>query len=176
MEYFDVYDINRKKTGKIIKRGDRLQKGEYHLFVQVWIMNSDGLFLSEQRSKNKTYPLVWCASGGNAIVGEDGLACAIREIKEELGIDIREYDGGLFDSRVYEEDNQSYFCDSFLYYIDKPAEEYIIQREEIEKVEYKSMDEIRQLMKENKYFVYDEDYLSYLEEKSKEIRNKKSAF
>ena len=52
-EYWDVYDINRQKTGKIIKRGQRLNDDEYHLFVQVWLINKEGLFLSQERSERE---------------------------------------------------------------------------------------------------------------------------
>lgn len=41
MELWDVYDINRNKTGKIIDRrsGERLKDGEYHLVVEAIIIN-----------------------------------------------------------------------------------------------------------------------------------------
>ena len=164
-EYWDVYDINRNKTGKKIKRGDRLQSDEYHLFVQVWLKNKDGKFLSQKRSKYVKWPHMWCANGGNAISGEDGYACARREILEELSIDIKDLEGGFIDSRLYFEDNQNYFCDSFLYYIDKEIKDIKFQEEEIEELKFMDMDEIITLMKKGDYFIYDEDYLEMIRKK-----------
>ena len=31
MEQWDIYDINRNKTGRIMNRGEELKNGEYHL-------------------------------------------------------------------------------------------------------------------------------------------------
>ena len=55
-----------------------------HLFVQVWLINKEGLFLSQERSENISWPLMWCANGGNAKMGEDAYTCARREVLEEL--------------------------------------------------------------------------------------------
>ena len=162
IEYWDVYDINRNKTGKIIKNIEKLLSNEYHLFVQVWIMNDKGLFLSQQRAKNMKWPLMWCANGGNAKAGEDSYTCAKREIKEELDLDLDTLEGKLFDSRIYKEDGQNYFCDSYIYICNKSESEYNFQKEEIEKLEYMSIDKIIDLMEKGKYFVYDEDYLKIL--------------
>jgi len=42
MELFEVYDINRQKTAKIIDRNgnEKLQEGEYHIVVEAVIINS----------------------------------------------------------------------------------------------------------------------------------------
>ncbi len=42
MELWDVYDINRNKTGKTAARGEVLPEGGYHLVVHVCIIGSDG--------------------------------------------------------------------------------------------------------------------------------------
>ena len=170
IEYWDIYDIHKQKTGKIIKRGDKLQDGEYHLFVQVWLVNHEGKFLSQERSEKIKWPLMWCASGGNAKCGEDGITCAIREIKEELDIDITKLNGALFDTRVYIEDNQNYFCDSFIFYCDRKLKDYYFQEEEIKSLDYKDVKEIRSLMKKGMFFTYDSDYLDILDQISKEIK------
>lgn len=39
-EFWDIYDVNRIKKGKLHKRGDYMHKGEYHLIVHVSIKNS----------------------------------------------------------------------------------------------------------------------------------------
>ena len=59
MELWDIYDIDKKLTGKVIDRHsqDKLKEGEYHLVVEAVIINSNGEILLSKRSelKNK-YP------------------------------------------------------------------------------------------------------------------------
>ena len=52
------------------------------------------------------------------MAGEDSYTGAIREVKEELGLDLTNHKGYLFDSSLYEEENQKYWCDTYLYFID----------------------------------------------------------
>lgn len=172
IEYFDIYDINRNKTNKIIKRGERMKGDEYHIFVQVWILNSKGKFLVQQRSKFVKDPLVWCSNGGNVISGEESFDCARREILEELSLDINELNGGLFDSRIYKENGQNYFCDSYLYEYNGKISEIKFQKEEIRKLKYMRMKKIKSLMNKKKFFIYDDDYLNFLEEEA----NKKTKY
>ncbi|HBL84388.1 MAG: hypothetical protein A2Y17_04825 [Clostridiales bacterium GWF2_38_85] len=49
-EYWDILDENGNKTGCLHERGKIMQKGEYHLVAQVWIMNGKGEFLISRRS------------------------------------------------------------------------------------------------------------------------------
>ena len=44
MEYWDLYDKERNKLNKIVKRGDKLQDDEYHIVINAWIRNSKNEF------------------------------------------------------------------------------------------------------------------------------------
>ena len=88
MEQWDIYDKNFAKTGKTICRGEKLQDDEYHLVVNAWIINKKGEFLITQRNANKSHPYMWECTGGSALQGENDIDACVREIKEELGIDI----------------------------------------------------------------------------------------
>ncbi len=91
MEEWDVYDINRRPTGKIICRDkEDLQSGEYHLVVDVWIVNDKHQFLIQKRAlSKKAYPGKWAQSAGGAVIrGEDSFEGCLRETKEELGISL----------------------------------------------------------------------------------------
>ena len=112
IEYWDVYDKNKQKTGRLMKRGELLKEDEYHLIVHIWIKNSKGEFLIQQRSETVKNPLVWSATGGSVVAGEDSYTGAIREVKEELGLDLTNHNGYLFDSSLYEEENQKYLQES----------------------------------------------------------------
>ena len=53
IEKRDLYDINRKLTGKTIFKGEAIPDGKYITVVLVFIQNSEGKFLIQKRSPNK---------------------------------------------------------------------------------------------------------------------------
>lgn len=88
-EIWDLYNENRELLGKDHVRGEQLPIDGYHLVVHVWIRNSKGEYLISQRSANRpTYPLMWECVDGSVVKGEDSLQGALREAKEEFGIDL----------------------------------------------------------------------------------------
>lgn len=95
-ECWDVYDFRRRKTGLVHRRGDPMRADEYHLVVQVWIRNRHGQWLISQRAPGKSEPLKWEPTGGSVLAGEDSLAGALREAREELGVSLDPARGQLF--------------------------------------------------------------------------------
>lgn len=88
-EIWDLYDENRELLGKDHVRGEQLPIGGYHLVVHVWIRNSKGEYLIAQRSANRpTFPSMWECVDGSVVKGEDSLQGVLREVKEEVGIDL----------------------------------------------------------------------------------------
>lgn len=92
-EMWDVYDKDRNLTGRKHRRGDFLAKGDYHLTVHVWMQNSRGEFLITKRSPNKGFPNMWESTGGSALAGDDSLAAALREVREETGLKLQPENG-----------------------------------------------------------------------------------
>ena len=90
IEYWDIYDENRNKTGRIYRRGDEMQSGDYHLVIHVCIFNSKNELLIQRRHPDKIgWPGIWdISAAGSALQDEDSRMAAIREVKEELGIEI----------------------------------------------------------------------------------------
>ena len=86
MEYNDIYDQNRNKTGRTHVRGTPWKKGEYGLVVCVWVCDGAGKVLLTRRAPEKTYPGTWENSGGAAQAGEDSRQAIARELFEETGI------------------------------------------------------------------------------------------
>ena len=88
-EIWDLYNENRELLGKDHVRGEQLPIDGYHLVVHVWIRNSKGEYLISQRSANRmTFPLIWECVDGSVVKGEDSLQGALREAKEEVGVDL----------------------------------------------------------------------------------------
>ena len=65
MELWDIYDIDRVRTGRVAQRGKPaseggLGEGEYHLVVHICVFNGRGQLLLQQRQKDKEgYPNLW---------------------------------------------------------------------------------------------------------------------
>lgn len=87
-EFWDVYDENKKKTGKTAERGVyEFENGEYHLVVQAIILNTKNEILITKRAPFKKFGGMWECNGGSVIRGETSLEGILREVKEELGIE-----------------------------------------------------------------------------------------
>ena len=95
-EFWDIYDKNRKPTGRTVERGKPMRQDEYHIVVNVWIKNSKGQWLISKRTANKHFPLLWEPTGGSAVAGESSFDAALRETREELGIELDPKKGTLF--------------------------------------------------------------------------------
>ena len=89
-EYWDIYDKNRKKTGKIVERGVyEFEPGEYHIVVTGIILNSKNEILITKRAEHKKFGLMWECNGGSVLAGETSLQGVIRELKEEVGVEFK---------------------------------------------------------------------------------------
>lgn len=100
-EIWDLYNENRELLGKDHIRGKKLPIDSYHLVVHVWIRNSKGEYLISQRSANRpTFPSMWETVGGSVVKGEDSLQGAIREAKEEVGVDLVPENGKVLFTKI----------------------------------------------------------------------------
>lgn len=155
-EMWDVYDENRQKTGRLHRRGDMMPKGDYHLVVHIWLMNSRGEFLLTKRAPNKGFPGMWECTGGSALAGDDSLAAAVREAKEETGLTLDPANGRIM---LYHgcADN---FCDIWLFREDHDLAEVVLQPGETVDAKFAARDEIYRMYREGELVPF--DYLDRL--------------
>lgn len=151
MEYWDLYNKNREKINKIVKRGDKLGDEEYHLVTNVWIRNSKNEFLITKRVGNKSHPYMWECTGGSALSGENSLNAAMREVKEELGIDLNKNNGKLIGTKLRYYPNCPDILDVWIFYADILIENVVCQEEEVCGVMWASVGKIKQLYNDNKF-------------------------
>lgn len=91
MEKWELFDINGNSLNIIQDSNINLKSKEYHLYVDIWVMNEKKEVLITLRSKNKeTAPNMWENTGGSVWAGEKLRQAAVRELYEETGIIIRE--------------------------------------------------------------------------------------
>lgn len=106
MEKWDLYTKYREKTGEEYIRQSEcmIPEERYHLVVHVWIRNSSGEYLISQRAATRpTFPLSWECVGGSVLAGESSIEGAVREVKEEVGIELNPAKGKLVFSKIRNE-------------------------------------------------------------------------
>ena len=134
MELWDIYDKDKKPTGRTMKRNDWcLKEGEYHLSVLGVIQRPDGKYLITKRAADKAWaPGLWEVSGGAAIAGETSEEAVKREILEETGLDVTNAEGGFLFSYHRENpgEGDNYFVDVYKYHMDFTEEDIKLQTEE----------------------------------------------
>ena len=151
MEYWNLYDYEGKKKKKLAIRGTKLNDDDFHLVVNVWIMNDKNEFLITQRSVNKSHPLMWECTGGSALIGETSKEAAIRETKEELGIDVSESEATFIGRTRRYYKNCPDILDVWLFKKDVSLNDVSIQIEEVNDVMWASSKEIKQLFLEGRF-------------------------
>ena len=151
MEYWDLYNYNGLKKKKKAIRGSKLNNDEFHLVVNAWIVNDKGEFLITQRSANKSHPLMWECTGGSALMGETSLQAAIREVNEELGLDVSGKDAIFIgESRRFYE-NCPDILHVWLFKDNSDLNKVKIQVEEVNDVMWASRETILSLFNDNKF-------------------------
>ncbi|MBQ7900775.1 MAG: NUDIX hydrolase, partial [Clostridia bacterium] len=70
-EYWDILDEQRQLMNKLHKRGTPLKRGEFHLVVDIVVINTDGRVLIDRRSpKKRNCPNYWEFTSGSVLAGE----------------------------------------------------------------------------------------------------------
>ena len=89
-EYVDILDDEGQHTGIVVAKSEAHKKGLFHPTVHIWFFTRDGRVLLQQRGENKeTFPRLWDVSvAGHISAGEEVLNAALREIEEEIGLEI----------------------------------------------------------------------------------------
>lgn len=127
MELWDVYDKNRVKTGRTHRRGIPLPLGDYHLVVNIWILNNIGEIFLTLRHPDKPWGNFWECTGGSILAGENSLQGALREVSEEIGIKLNGEDGILLSTERREND----FVDTWLFKKDIKLSDITFQQGEV---------------------------------------------
>ena len=159
IDFWDIYDSDKKPTGRTMKRNDwHLKDGEYHLTVLGVIQRTDGRFLITKRVMTKAWaPGHWEVSGGAAMAGESSAEAVRREVLEETGLDVNNFDGGyLF---TYRRDNpgegDNYFVDVYRFTGDFDEKNVHLQAEETAGFRFATPDEIKELGNQGIFLHYD---------------------
>jgi isopentenyl-diphosphate delta-isomerase len=101
-EIFDVVDDRDQVIGSST-RAEAHRQGLKHRAVHVLVFNRRGeVFLQKRSMKKDTFPGAWdSSSSGHLDQGEDYDACAVRELREELGLAVAQPPARLFKLEAY---------------------------------------------------------------------------
>lgn len=159
MEYWDIYDKDKKKTGRVMERNNWcLKDDEYHLTVLGVVARSDGRFLITKRVMSKAWaPGWWEVSGGAAMAGEESFDAVVREVKEETGLDVSSQDGGYM--FTYHRENpgkgDNYFVDVYRFVLDFDESDLKLQEAETDGFMFATLEEIEKLAEQGIFLHYD---------------------
>ncbi len=157
-ELMDILDQNRNKTGRITERSIPMKKGEYHLAVSVWIKNDAGEYLISKRSPmKKISPNMWETTGGVVMSGEDSLSAALREVREELGIELSAENGRIVKQYTYPHvtDDGAAHIDVWLFCQNVDINTVVLQKEETCDAMWANVERIRLMAARKLMFDYD---------------------
>lgn len=145
MEFLSIYDNNKQKTPKKIQRGVKPKENEHILITIIIIENNDNKYLVQKTSKEKGNNYAF--TGGHVTYNETSEDAIIREVKEELGIDISK-------ERIkYVTDIELGIPFMDIYYLkdDIKLKDLTLQEEEVESLNYLTKEEIEALIRNNKF-------------------------
>ena len=176
MEYFDVVDEDGKPTGAVVSRETAHKEGIPHRTSHVWIVkkNDKGYdILMQKRSLNKdSFPGMYdTSSAGHIRAGDEPVASAIRELKEELGITAEASQLlyiGKFHGRYSKEFHGSMFNDNeipyvFLFQGNVDIDQLTLQEEEVDEVRWFDMETVwEEIQHSRKRFCVPSEGLSIL--------------
>ena len=146
MEYNDIYDKYRNRTGRQHLRGTRWGIGEYGLVVCVWVYDGKGNLLLTRRAPGKSFAGTWENSGGAAIAGETSRQAIARELFEETGIRAEEEEFELLSSGMDRNTHYDYYCIKR----NTPLSQIVLLPGETDDVQWATFEQIRSMIAEKK--------------------------
>lgn len=156
-ELIDVLDENGVKTGKVLDRGAIHKNGLWHRAIAVAIINGKQEILLQQRAENKEKNAgMWDISvAGHISAGQSSRDAALREISEEIGMDINknelEY---IFSYRMKQKISDEFIENQFYdFYIVKNDNINVanikIQESELQDIKFVGLNTLNKMIDEN---------------------------
>lgn len=144
MEILDLYNEKRELTGETMVRGEKIPKGRFKLYSVIWIKNSQNKFLVQKRSvKNRDGLLA--LTGGHVSSGENSKTAIIKEVKEELGINL-DLNSLKF---ILTNKEKNHFEDVFYAEYDCNIEDFDLQLEEVDEVYWMTLEQYKEEIEKN---------------------------
>lgn len=163
----ELYDINRKPSGVIIKKGDPIPMNLYEMMVSIFIENDNGELLIQKRSNDKGGK--WATTGGHPKAGESCFEGIINEVYEEIGINLNPNDIELIEETIF---TKKMGC---LYFIRQNINinDCVLQEEEVSEIKWATIDEIFDMIQNNEFHkshcLLFKSYINYINQNTKKV-------
>lgn len=140
-EFIDILTPDGKPTGKTALKSEAHKNGWFHATVHIWLYTKEDKILLQKRAMTKkVFPGLWDISvAGHIAAGESILDAALREVHEELGLEIKSEDLLKIGTRIHQvshangiQDNEHHHV--FISELKVPIESLSIQKEEVDDV------------------------------------------
>ena len=155
-EYFDILDENGNKTGRSKPRSEVHRVGDWHKAAHIWIINSAGDILLQRRCDNKdSHPnMLDISCAGHISAGEDSRTGALRELKEELDLDVRPEELQFIKtlkcgSKYSDTFLNNEFDDLYILRTDKTVDDMKYREEEISEIFYVPYRDFKRMVRNN---------------------------
>ena len=158
MEMVDELNSNGSPTGRQVSKQEAHIKGLWHRAAHVWFVNSSGQILLQKRAKGmENSPGEYdISAAGHLQAGDTSIMGALREVSEELGVNLKESDlikiGEVTQEQILR--NGAYinkeYNDIYIVHTDIPVKDFILQESEVDSVKYISIEEFKLLVSETK--------------------------
>src|SRR5580658_4728966 len=141
-EIFDIVNERDEVIGQM-PRPQVHREGHKHRAVHVLVFNARGeLFLQKRSMTKDTFPGAWDSSAsGHVDSGEDYDACAVRELREELGLVIDASPPRLFKIAACAETGQEFV---WVYRLESEGP-FVLHPEEIERGQWFTRSHVNEL-------------------------------
>lgn len=162
MEYLDIVDEQGNPTGQTVERSVAHGEGIRHRTAHVWLVRKRGdsleILLQKRCDAKESYPGCYdISSAGHIPAGVDFAASAIRELKEELGVEAEESEL-LFCGDCMEECDAEFqgkpfhdreYSRVFALWCDREEAAFRLQPEEVSAVRWMGLDALMDAVDEN---------------------------
>ena len=145
-EIFDIVNDRDEVIGRLPRRQVH-REGHKHRAIHVLVFNARGQLFLQKRSMTKdAFPGAWDSSAsGHLDSGEDYDACAVRELREELGLAMAAAPARLFKIDACAQTGQEFV---WVYRLESEGP-FVLHPEEIERGEWFSPDGVNRLLEEH---------------------------
>ena len=95
LEFLEILKEDGSKSGTVRERGVIHREGSLHATVHMWVVRKNqksgyDILLQKRSEQKESYPGCYdISSAGHIVIGDNRLTAAYREMKEELGIEVK---------------------------------------------------------------------------------------
>lgn len=147
IEYSDAFDEKGNLLDTVIIRGKERPEGIYFKAVQIYTFDAQGKLLVTLRHPDKVFGLKWEVTAGALQKGETETQGAVRELKEETGIEVNSNELFLISNQTEK------YCLWSVFMVKIHDTEPRIELQEGETIDYKwiSLNEFETMMKDGMF-------------------------